>query len=775
MKAVIMAGGEGTRLRPLTCDLPKPMARLCGRPMLEYILDLLVDSGVTEAALTLQYLPHLIISHFPEESYRGMSLSFVEERTPLGTAGSVKNACTPEDDNILVISGDALCDFDLRSFEKAHRESGAAVTILGKKVADPREYGLIDAGADGRIGGFIEKPAFSQAVSDLANTGIYMLSKSALDLIPEGQKYDFAKNLFPKLLEEGKPLQCWEGTGYWCDIGDLDTYISCQREMLEGKVRCHIPGGERAVEEPGSQLERPVGVRIIPPVYIGKNVRLEDDVLIESGSVLDDGCSIGRGARVSGSIVLSGAHIGPRARLTGSLICAGASVKRGAMTFEGATVGAGAVIGEQAAVAPRIKIWNNRRIADGARVNLHVKQGDSLQEAFDENGLSGQVGVELTPEFCARVGAAVGSLNPTMRIAVGSGPQRSAQVLKAALTAGIQSTGAHVVDFGENFLSQFEFSMNFCALERGVFVRGDDRGWLRVLSEGLPAPREVERGIEGMLARGEFVRCSHDGMGDRVDMSGIGALYRSQLMRLAPGGLSGLGVLVRSKNALIQTMLTECLQKLGCHQGELILEVSELGNRLRLTHPDVGTVRYHTILALCAAGELEKGLDVALPFDAPRAVDEYAASQGRRVLRYLDTPADESDREARNLAKNQLWSRDALMQSMMILHMIRRSGGVEPLLRRYQAFDVAVRTLETGGNPAGLLRQMGGHKPGAITEGVVLEQAHGIVLLQPLKRGNGIRILAEAVSSETAQELCDSAEELLRRAMERGQTDGDKG
>lgn len=767
MKAVIMAGGEGSRLRPLTCDMPKPMARLCGRPILEYILDLLAIHGIQEAALTLRYLPGQIIEHFPEGMYKGIKLYFVEETSPLGTAGGVKNACEPEDDNVLIISGDALCDFDLTAFASYHKKGGAAVTILGKKVEDPREYGLIDADETGKVAGFIEKPAFSQAVSDLANTGIYMLSQRALKLIPSGESFDFARDLFPLLLSRGETLRCWEGQGYWCDIGDLDTYISCQRDMLYGKVKCSLP-------PMGEPTGRTVGVKIRPPVYLGKNVVLEDDVLIEEGSVLDDGCTVGRGARITGSVVLQGAHISRGATLTGSLVCSGASVKAGAMLFEGSTVGAGAVVGEQATVAAGIKIWPGKKVADLSRATLHVKVGGDSRFFFDDDGISGQIGVELTPEFCARVGAAVGSLHPGARIAVGSGTHRSAEVLKDALTAGIRSTGAHVVDFGSNFAAQFEFSMNFCAVELGVFIRGGSRASLEVLSEGLPATRQVERNIEGMLARGEFVRCSYDGMGDRVDMSGVGALYRSQLMRLAPGGLSGLEGRVRSQNVAISSLLRDTLEKLGCADGDLTIEISEQGEKLRIFEPSLGTVRSHTILAICAAGEMERGLDVALPYDAPRTIDTMAASMGRRVLRYFNTPADNSDQEARKLAKTQLWNRDALMQAVMFLHMAQRWGGVPKLLERYKGFDVAIRTLETQpGGSAALLRKVSRHPSGTIAEGVLVEDQRGVVLLKPLKRGDGVRILAEAASSETAQELCDSMEQLLRRAMQQEETNGE--
>lgn len=763
-----MAGGEGSRLRPLTCDIPKPMARLCGRPIIEYILDLLGAHGFSDAAVTIRYLPDSIVGHFPKGSYEGINLRFVEEDQPLGTAGSVKNAIGKEDNEILVISGDAMCDFDLTQAVAHHHRTGADVTIIAKKVEDPREYGLISADTTGEIRAFIEKPAFSQAVSDLANTGIYILSKSTLTLIPDGEQFDFAKDLFPLMLSKGMKLMCWEGRGYWCDIGDLKSYVQCQQDMLEGKVSCNIKG---ETDEDGNIFagEHPVGDYFMEgPVYIGRNVRIEDGARIECGSVIDDGCYIGRSGRVSGSVLLQNVYIDQRVKLTGALCCAASTIKAGAMLFEGAAIGAGAVIGEKAIINAGIKIWNKKRIAPSVTVTEHVKLGGETRGYFDDDGITGQVGIELTPEFCARLGAAMGSLYPGARIGVGCGPHRSASALCAATAAGIQSTGTRVMDFGENFLTQFEFCVNYCNLPVGIFISGDNRAFLRVVGPGgLPAGRDIERNIEGALSRGEFTRCSWDEVGDRVEMSGMSTLYRSQLIRFAPKGLNGLGVQVRSRNLAVQSMLRETLYKLGCdHHGGVTLELSSQGEKVRVFHPTIGYIPHHKILTLCAAWQMQRGEDVALPFDAPRLLDAIALKTGRQLLRYLICPADQSDQEARNLASLQLWSRDGLMQSVLFLHMVKRAGSIRALLETLPEYEMQSRTVDTAGNPAALISKLESTQENRITEGVVVRKEDGIILVRPLKRGSGIRIMAEARSAEIATELCADIERLIADSIE---------
>ena len=273
MKAVIMAGGEGTRLRPLTCDSPKPMAHLCGRPVLEYILDLLQEHDVLDAAVTMRYIPSAITAHFGD-GYRQMRLSFSEEDKPLGTAGSVRLAVDSQwggaDDDVLIISGDALTDIDLSEACAFHKSRHAAATLIVTRVADPREYGLAEFDREGRITGFLEKPGWGQAATDAANTGIYILSPEALESIPADTNFDFAKDLFPLLLRDGLPLYAYETKDYWCDIGDLTTYLTCQRDILEGRVKTNLPvkDGVCMAEEPAG------GYTLIPPIYIGKNVQI---------------------------------------------------------------------------------------------------------------------------------------------------------------------------------------------------------------------------------------------------------------------------------------------------------------------------------------------------------------------------------------------------------------------------------------------------------------------------------------------------------------------
>ena len=242
VKAVVMAGGEGTRLRPLTSNQPKPMVPIVGKPCMEHIVDLLRRHGMDEVVVTLAFMPQAIRTYFGDGESLGVDIDYSVEEQPLGTAGSVRLAHERLDETFLVISGDALCDVDLGSLVDAHRAKGAAVTIGLKSVDNPLEFGIVVTDDDGRVERFLEKPSWGQVFSDTINTGIYVLEPEVLRHVPDDRPYDFSKELFPLLLEMGRPMYGHVLDGYWQDIGNLDQFRQANFDALDSRVQLEVPG-----------------------------------------------------------------------------------------------------------------------------------------------------------------------------------------------------------------------------------------------------------------------------------------------------------------------------------------------------------------------------------------------------------------------------------------------------------------------------------------------------------------------------------------------------
>src|SRR5947207_4246633 len=254
-----MAGGEGTRLRPLPSNQPKPMVPIVGKPCMEHILELLRDHGFREVVITVAFMPQAIRSYFGDGDALGLEIEYSVEESPLGTAGSVRLASGVLDETFLVISGDALCDVDLSEIVRTHQEKNAAVTIGLKSVENPLEFGIVVTDEEGRIERFLEKPSWSQVFSDTINTGIYVLDPDVLRHVPADRPYDFSKELFPFLLEMGRPLYGQVFDGYWQDIGNLDQFRQANFDALDESVKLNVPG-----------------IRIRGNVWLGEGVEIAD-------------------------------------------------------------------------------------------------------------------------------------------------------------------------------------------------------------------------------------------------------------------------------------------------------------------------------------------------------------------------------------------------------------------------------------------------------------------------------------------------------------------
>lgn len=769
MKAVIMAGGEGSRLRPLTLETPKPLARLCGKPVIEYILALLGRHGVSDCTVSAGYLQNELSAYLQSRAPDGMRIRMAGEDRPLGTAGGVKNAIGECSEDILVISGDALCECDLSAALKRHREAGAAATLIACRVEDPREYGLIQLGKDGLISGFIEKPPFSRATTDLANMGIYLLRPEVLERIPPDEKYDFAGDLFPELLAQKERLAVYISEGYWCDIGEISSYLKCQYDLLQGKTGLiDLPP-----QEEGCQLigERPAGRYLLQgPVYIGKNVRIGDGARIQGPCVLDDAVTIGANAQLEGGILLPGAFVGGSARLQQTLICPGASVKWGATLHAGSAVGAHAIVGSSARVKPGIKIWPYCHLPDGAVLSHHLITQSGREGVFDDEGLVGEIGIELTPELMAQLGAAVGSLGLRRPAAIACSDTRPARVLLAALAAGIQSAGAQVMDFGAAYRALFYWSMNYTGCELGVYIDSGGRmGTVTLLGpHALGCPRETERQVEGLLARGEFARADPAHFGERIPMSGMQALYAANLLRQAPYGLEGMHARIQCHNRTIEILLGDTLQGLGCDTGAgPLFCLSPDGLQMRLEDEGAGMLTFDRLQCMLALCEFRRKKDISISQSAPQVIERLAAQHGRRVWRYDDCPAGRQNFLALRLAASQEYFRDALLMSLRLLAFCKENGvSLSELSQEIPDCEISQGELTGVHAPAALMERLS-HQGTADGAGLLLQHRLGFARIRPSKRGDRIRVFAESRNAETAQELCADVLDYLRNLEEK--------
>ncbi len=521
MKAVVMAGGEGTRLRPLTSNQPKPMLPVCNRPMMEYILELLLRHGFTDVVATLQFLPTVIRNYFGDGSELGLSIEYLIEEKPLGTAGGVKNAQEHLEDTFLVISGDALTDIDLTDLVNFHREKQAMVTIALVRVANPLEFGIVVTDETGHIERFLEKPNWGQVFSDTINTGIYVLDPAVFDFVPTTGPFDFSHDLFPLLLERGFPIYGYIADGYWCDVGNFEQYIRAHKDILEGKTGIQPPGfdiGGGIWLGEGAEIDS--GAKVTGPVVLGDHSRVEDGCVIREFTVLGHNVVVKSGSFVHRAIIYDNTYVGGGSHLRGCVVGKNCDLKSNVRLEEGVVIGDDCRIGDNVVVNHDVKIYPFKTVDAGATVNSSIIwESKGQRSLFGKRSVSGIMNIDITPEHALRIAMAYGSVLPRNGYVVcGRDQTRAARTLKRAVLAGLNATGVNVYDLEVAPLPVNRFTIRAERASGGVDIRVSafDPQSVEMFffdEEGIDISVGMQRNIEKYFYQANFRRAFHNEIG----------------------------------------------------------------------------------------------------------------------------------------------------------------------------------------------------------------------------------------------------------------------
>lgn len=449
MKAILMAGGEGTRLRPLTLNTPKPLVPLCNKPVMEHMIEKLREHNITEIIVTLHYMADEIVSYFENGKDFGVSITYSIEDEPLGTAGSIKKIQDQLMDTFLIISGDAIADFDFREIIQFHKEKRSIATITLCRVENPLEFGVTITDENSRITKFIEKPSWGEVFSDTVNTGIYCLEPEILDYMEQGKVYDFSNDIFAGMLKNDQPIYGCIMDGYWCDIGNLEQYRQAANDIFSKKVSAIIPGKElKPSVWIGDNSEIHPSAQINSNVVIGKNCLIGGGVIINDYSSIGDNCIISNGAVIERSILWSNTYIGKQSKISGTIVGRGVTTKEKVHTNDGAIIGDKCFLGKQSQVNSNIKIWPEKKIEAGATVSMSLIWGGRwLGNIFGNDGISGLANIEITPEFALKLGASFGShLDKGTVINTSRDDHPASRMINRAIICGLSSSGIEAWD-----------------------------------------------------------------------------------------------------------------------------------------------------------------------------------------------------------------------------------------------------------------------------------------------------------------------------------------
>lgn len=522
IKAVVMAGGEGSRLRPVTTNRPKPLVPVCNQPIMEHILTLLKRHGITHIVTTLHYLADEIQTHFGDGSDFDVEMSYSVEDTPLGTAGSVKNAEDRlKDGTFLIVSGDALTDCDLTKAIEFHKAKGSLATLILARVPTPLEFGVVITGADGKVERFLEKPGWSEVFSDTVNTGMYILEPEIFDYMEPGTQYDWSGDIFPRLLLEGQPMYGYVMGEYWADVGSLTQYREAQEHLLSGKIDLPLLG---ATNTPGVWLGPNCSIdetaELIAPVFIGRNCKIKKGARVGPFTVLGDNAIIEEEAQVERSVIWDSAYIGAGTTVSSAIICSRVTIKKDCIIQEDVVIGDRCLIDVGSAIRPRIKIWPDKIVERGSTVTMSLIWGNKWRgQIFRELGVAGLSNIEITPDFATRLGSAYGSCLPRgSKVVTSRDSTRSSRMIKRALIAALLSVGCDVLDLRSAALPVARHYIKRSGAAGAMSVRklpGNSRVSLIEMfdSRGAYLTRSTERKVETLFFREDYNRTDPDDLG----------------------------------------------------------------------------------------------------------------------------------------------------------------------------------------------------------------------------------------------------------------------
>ena len=672
-----MAGGEGTRLRPLTSNQPKPMLPMANRPMMEHVVDLLRAHGFDEIVVTVAFMANVIRSYFDDGSEFGVRMVYATEETPLGTAGSVRNARAQLDERFLVISGDVLTDIDLEALMAHHQDRGALATIALKAVEDPLEFGIVITRDDGSIERFLEKPTWGQVFSDTINTGIYVLEPEIFDYIPEGRPVDFSGEVFPAVLGDGKAIQGFVAEGYWEDVGTLEAYLRAHQDILDQRVQV-----------------QPAGFPLRPGVWLGKGADVHPSAELAGPAVIGDNCSVGPGASVGEYCVLGAnvrvgenaalqrtvvhdnGFIGAGTRLDGCVIGRSCDLRQNVRCEEGVVLGDETFVGAHAVIKSGVKVYPFKTVETGAIINTSIVwESRGARTLFGRQGIQGLANVDISPELVMRLSMAWAStLEKGSTVTASRDTSRASRVLKRAVMVGCNAAGVHVEDLEVATVPVTRFQVRTGSSLGGITVRlaeGDSQSVLLRFfdQDGIDVAETTQRKIERLYHREEFRRALASDIGDigfpprtlelytaalidAVDVAAIAdAGFKIVLdysfgtaSFVMPNVLAKLGAEVLVVNPYAATAavvssdrraaaanVAELVRASGAHVGAVIDPGAE---RLTLVDDEGRILSDDEALILLLGLVLAHGpgRSVALPVAAPRVAEQLVAEAGAKVV-----------------------------------------------------------------------------------------------------------------------------------------------
>lgn len=724
--ALILTGGEGNRLRPISDNSPKALLKICGRPLIDYSLDILRKHDYESISVAADRRSDLVAEHISDCPDADLIFSTL----PCGSCLPVARAAKDCNGFLTVIFGDVLFDFDLSAAEKFHSATGADVTIVTCASDAPSQHALAVADENNRITAVIADPARESCQSDLALTGIFIFDKAVAE---KAESYsDLLTDFLPAVVGTDKVMN-FTADGNFYSAATPDDLFAAEKFMLDR-----------------------LGIK----THIANSARISDGVKITSGTVIGENVTVCRGAEINGAIISDGAYIGERVKLEGAFVGRGARLLSGATAESGAVIGDGAVIGEQAVVQSGVKIRSGARLEAYSCAKSDT-DGAVLPLKITDDGICGETGSVITPQTAALAGSALATLGG--KIGVAFYDNAPSECLALALCTGIAAAGGEAWLFG----AASEPALCFCTEKSGLsaccYIDSGVTTKIRIFSgDGLPLSRREEKLVEQGM-QGSYPTAAFNRFGRVRDVSAMTEMYGNALEKAAPEKLAESRAVLSTSGKTVSEVCEKILTRINDKDGApIVFHINSNGRGVSAYTDETGYVFEDKLVLICCKNLFEQGRDIALPQDFPAAAERLAEKYGRKVHRYSLCPSDRSDFSARRLALEAPFVRDGAMLMLETLSVLESRGiRLAEAVREIPESAVCTRFVPISKHPAKLFGSTANKRVSG--DGITLENEKGQVHIRPVKTEKGVLMQAESFSIEAASELCDFYQDMISR------------
>lgn len=753
MKAVIMCGGMGSRLKPLTETTPKPLVKVMNRPVLDIIIDKLISSGINDISLSLGYKAEDIIEFCNNKNYSA-EINYVVEKKPLGTAGGVKKCIQKTDEDVIVLSGDNIFDFDLNAALDFHNNSNADFTVCAVEVNDPREYGVIITDDDGSICSFVEKPTWEQAKCHIVNTGIYILKGKILDRIPEDTFYDFSQNLFPGFFKDEIRFMCYSVGGYWGDMGEFDSMFKIIRELFLMQERKIMLNGTFY----GTDTMMNNGTLIKAPCLIGKKTVINDNAVIGPFTVIGENCVIGERSNIESGIIGDDCVIGVDTEIQSALLSDNVNVGDNCFLDSYSVIGNGCKIGRFSRVLERKKIWPGNNIDNGAVIHKDIYYDHYDKKEFNIFGLSAKVNSEFNIVDAVELGLSIASVGTIQKVGIGYDGKSISENYKNVIASGVRAAGKTCYDFGEIFKSQSYFYSSYCSLDFFIFICLDGEK-INISFFGkysMPVSSKISRQINNNYKYQSFDYCIAEDCKDIYNMKLFSVVYKSYFKKISNYAADKFDITVECENPVLQKLIRELLtdNKSKKNARKLTVLFNKSGKEMFVVENE----RFYSsdqILVLLCEIEMAAGNSIIIPEDAADFLEETAENYDGELFRIYESNNYEMQFDS-NAVLNNVWTFDCVLLFAKLMNILNKTNCTIKELFEYQRnFAINKSEIEisnTDGSLQSLILATGAEKKDDDIY-FVFENRKGKVRLRQMGNSNKIRLLSQSFDMESAKEL----------------------